>query len=136
MRHFPLIAAILASASPLAAQTADPAPPPRVQPPRQDSLLHQGATVQVRVPSLGASLLIGQVGHSNRSPGCLGIALEKRDTAGRQYFTYLKGVTLLQVDRRTNQGFHVRLDSPPGPEDWLTLTKAEVAVADSGCHRR
>ena len=130
-----LLFAALCLATPVAAQRPDSSGTRR-QPAAVDSILHQGAVVQVRVPSLGSALTQGTVGRSNTSPGCLGIGLEKRDTAGRQFFTYLKGITFLQVDRRTNTGVRSRIDTPAEPTDWLTLTRAQIALADSGCHRK
>jgi hypothetical protein len=135
MPRLPVLLLLAGVATPLAAQKPDSALPPRAPVP-SDSVLHQGATVLVRIPAFGGELTSGTIGRSNTSPGCLGIALEKRDPAGRQYFAYLKAVTFLQVDRRTNRGFHARLDSPPSPDDLQTLTKAQIAIADSGCHRK
>jgi hypothetical protein len=85
---------------------------------------------------MGPDLIVGTIGRSNTSPGCIGIALEKQDPAGRQYFSYLKGVTYLEVDRRTNMGMHYRIDAPPTAEDWQLLSKAQIAIIDSSCHRR
>ncbi len=108
----------------LAATSADP-----------DSLLHVGASVRVQAPSVGPGWLAGTVARSSTSSGCLAVKLERRDAEGRPLYAFLRAVTALEVDQRTNQGAFTIGLSPAEPGDWRALTGAELAELRRGCRR-
>ena len=100
-----------------------------------DSLLHIGATVRVQAPSVAPGWLAGTVARSRTSPTCLAIKLEKRDAAGRPLYAFLRAVTALEVDQRTNQGVFTIGLPPAEASDWRALTDAELAELRRGCRR-
>jgi hypothetical protein len=100
-----------------------------------DSLLHVGASVRVQVPSVAPGWLEGTVTRSSTSATCLAVKLERRDGAGRSLYAFLRAVTALEVDERTNQGIWTIGLPPAEPSDWRALTRAELAQLQRGCRR-
>jgi hypothetical protein len=100
-----------------------------------DSLLHVGASVRVQAGSVGPGWLTGTVARSSTSPTCLAIRLEQRDAAGRPLYAFLRAVTALEVDQRTNEGVFTIGLPPAEPTDWRALTAAELNQLRRGCRR-
>jgi hypothetical protein len=100
-----------------------------------DSLLHVGASVRVQAPLVGQGWLTGTVVRSSTSPTCLAVRLEQRDKAGRPLYAFLRAVTTLEVDERTNQGVFTIGLPPAEASDWRALTDAELAELRRGCRR-
>ena len=104
--------------------------------PAQTGPVRQGAHVRVVAPVFGATPLPGRFALAKiRGRTCLGVALDKTDQAGNPMFVLLKGVTLLEVDRRTNQDYAVFNLPAPADSDWVVVPAAELAAADSACQR-
>jgi hypothetical protein len=100
-----------------------------------DSLLHVGASVRVQAPSVGPGWLAGTVARSSTSSTCLAVKLEQRDAAGRPLYAFLRAVTALEVDQRTNQGAFTIGLPPAEASDWRALTAAELNELRRGCRR-
>jgi hypothetical protein len=100
-----------------------------------DSLLHVGASVRIQAPSVGSGWLAGTVARSSTSSTCLAVKLEQRDAAGRPMFAFLRAVTALEVDQRTNEGAFTIGLSPPDSSDWRTLEAAELDELRRACRR-
>lgn len=97
--------------------------------------LHPAAQVQVKVPKVAPDWLTGTVVQAQTSAGCLAIRLDHTDTAGRQQYAFLAGVTALRVDRRTNLGV-VTVGLPPATgTDWEEWSTEELTAAAARCRR-
>jgi hypothetical protein len=115
-------------------QASESAAPAAVQP--VVSVLHQGATVRVRVPQLGPDWIGGRVVQTATAHPCLSFRLERTDAAGRAQYVFLSGVREVEVDRRTNEGaFTVGLP-PATAEDWEPVALTALRRQDAGCRRR
>lgn len=102
----------------------------------QSGPVRQGAHVRVVAPVFGTGLLPGRFAMARvRGRTCLGVALEKKDPAGNPMFVLLKGITRLDVDRRTNQDYAVLGLPEPADSDWVPVPAAELLAADSACRR-
>jgi hypothetical protein len=100
-----------------------------------DSLLHVGASVRVQAPKVAPGWLPGTVARSSTSSGCLAVKLEQRDAADRPLYVFLRAVTALEVDQRTNQGA-LTVGLPPAEAgDWRALTAAELDELRRACRR-
>ncbi len=120
-RPLALTIATLGLLSPLAAQSGP---------------VRQGAHVRVVAPVFGAAALPGRFAMARvRGRTCLGVALEKRDQAGNPLFVLLKGITRLDVDRRTNQDYAVLGLPEAADSDWVPIPTADLVAADSACQR-
>jgi hypothetical protein len=100
-----------------------------------DSLLHVGASVRVQAPSVAPGWLTGTVVRSSTSPTCLAIRLEQRDKAGRPLYAFVRAITALEVDQRTNQGVFTIGLPPAEDSDWRRLKPAELEELRRGCRR-
>ncbi len=127
--------ALAASAPAVAAQQVG-RPDTGTARPRDDSVLHIGATVRVTSPAWGPDTVPGRVVRIVAPAGCLGILLVPHDENGRQVILFLPGLTSLQVDWRTNLGAYSAGISLPGASDWRTVPSADLARAEPGCQRR
>jgi hypothetical protein len=97
--------------------------------------LHLGAHVQVKVPKIAPDWIEGTVVGAQGSATCFAVRLNHTDAQGRQQYAFLKAVTELQVDRRTNEGI-LTVGLPPATEaDWETWSKTDVDSAASRCKR-
>lgn len=99
-------------------------------------MLHQGASVRVRVPQLGTGWIRGTVVQTGGAHPCLGFKLARTDSKGRPQYVFLGGVRALEVDRRTNQGAFVVGLSPAADEDWQPIALSDLRRQDAGCRRR
>ncbi len=111
------------------------------------TLIYQGATVRVRVPTIGPGWLPGKFAHArSRSGDCLGVAVHWAKAGPTPVLVMLGGVTALQVDRRTNTDLQVfDLDAPPASagksahpaeapdSDWQPIDLAALKKTDHQC---
>ncbi|HSB55053.1 MAG TPA: hypothetical protein VLD58_11885 [Gemmatimonadales bacterium] len=118
-----LLAAFLIPVVPLAAQT------------RPDSLLvYPGASVRIHAPSLGAGVYLGRFATARvRGTTCYGAAVILPGSEGSPSLILLKGVSRLEVDRRTNFDYAVLGLEPATEEDWLPIDLGQLRVQDSAC---
>jgi hypothetical protein len=103
----------------------------------QDSALivvHQGARVRARVPSLGADLRLGIFSKAKvGGKVCLGLLLDERDPSGGPMLILLKGIAALDVDQRTNIQAMVLGLPAPGEGDWVKVDMAALRQSDADC---
>jgi hypothetical protein len=112
-----------------------PLAPAAGQQPGPDRILHLGAQVRVRAPSVDSGWIAGTIVGSQRTPACVAVRLDHTDTSGRQQYAFLRAVTELKVDRRTNEGV-LTLGLPAATEaDWESWSKADLVAADARCKR-
>ncbi|HWA59249.1 MAG TPA: hypothetical protein VG692_18495 [Gemmatimonadales bacterium] len=110
-------------AAPLAAQDA-PRP----------LLVHPGATVRVRAPSLGPGVYLGKFATANvRGTPCYGAAVTLPGANGSPSLILLKGISRLEVDRRTNVDAIVMGLEPPADSDWQAIDLARLRAQDIAC---
>jgi len=97
-------------------------------------VVHQGARVRARVPSLGTDIKLGIFSKAKVSGQiCLGLLLDQRDPSGAPMLILLRGIAGLDVDRRTNIPAMVLGLPAPGPGDWLTVDMAALRNSDAAC---
>jgi hypothetical protein len=99
-------------------------------------VLHQGATVRVRVPQLGPDWIAGRVVQTAGAHPCLSFKLERTDAGGRAQYVFLSGVREVEVDRRTNEGALTFGLPPTTADDWEPVALAALRRQDAGCRRR
>jgi hypothetical protein len=75
------------------------------------------------------------VARSSTSSNCLAVKLEQHDATGRPLYVFLRAVTALEVDERTNQGAFTIGLPPAEPSDWRALTAAELDELRRACRR-
>lgn len=121
--HRWLLASLVLAAAPLAAQDAAP-----------DSLVvYPGATVRVWVPSMNLEGRPGKFASGKvRNTLCYGIAVTLA-AAGTPSLLLLKGVSRLEVDRRTNIGIPVLGLEPPADSDWAVVDLTRLRAQDHAC---
>ena len=114
---------LLTSLSPLAGATAQVAP-----------LVYPGATVRVLAPALGTQAYLGRFATARvRGTVCLGAAVTLPGSAGSASLVLLKGITRLEVDRRTNIEATAIGLGEPAAGDWETIDLAALRTQDSTC---
>jgi len=91
--------------------------------------------VQVKAPSLDSGWIAGTIVGSQRSPTCVAIRLDHTDPNGRQQYAFLRAITELRVDRRTNEGVLTLGLPAPTEADWETWSKADLMAVDASCKR-
>lgn len=97
-------------------------------------LVHPGAVVRVKAPSLGSSLFLGKFATARvRGAICLGAAVNLPGSDGSPSLILLKGISQLEVDRRTNQNAVVLNLEPPGPDDWEKIDLDALRAQDRAC---
>lgn len=97
-------------------------------------VVHQGARVRARVPSLGTDLKQGIFSKAKVSGQiCLGLLLDQRDPSGGPMLILLRGIAGLDVDRRTNIPALVLGLPAPGEGDWLKVDMAALRRSDATC---
>jgi hypothetical protein len=118
-----LVAGLFLGAGSLAAQT------------RRDSLVvYPGATVRVRAPSLGSAVYLGKFATARvRGTPCYGAAVTLPGSGGTPSLILLKGLSWLEVDRRTNLDVAVVGLEPPTEGDWALINLDQLRVQDSAC---
>lgn len=122
VRHW-LLASLALAAAPLAAQDAAP-----------DSLVvYPGAAVRVWVPSMNLEGRPGKFASGQvRNTLCYGVALTFAG-ASAPSLVLLKGVSRLEVDRRTNLGIPVLGLEPPADSDWAVVDLTRLRTQDRAC---
>lgn len=96
-------------------------------------LVHPGATVRVTAPSVGSQTYLGRYATAQvRGTLCHGAAVVLPGSDAPALIL-LKGITRLEVDRRTNVGAAVVGLGDPAPEDWETVELAALRAEDSTC---
>lgn len=122
MRSVWLVAGLIGTAVPLAAQD------------RSDSLVvHPGAAVRVWAPAIGAQGRPGKFASATvRNTLCYGVAVTL-DGSSTPSLVLLKGITRLEVDRRTNDGVAVVGLEPPADSDWTTIDLGRLRAQDKAC---
>lgn len=121
-------AAAACAAPPLWAQTSTPVSQPG------KTVVYPGAVVRVKAPSLGNDWFTGKFATANvRGASCLGAAIKLPNSNGSPSLILLKGISQLEVDRRTNQDALVMGLEPAGPDDWQTIDLTELRAQDSAC---
>ena len=99
-----------------------------------DVLVHQGARVRARVPSLGADWKLGMFSKAKVSGNiCLGLLLDERDKTGAPMLILLRGISLLDVDQRTNIPVYVVGLPAPGEGDWVKVDMGALRKSDGAC---
>src|SRR5882672_5235776 len=80
------------------------------------------AHVRAKVPALGTGWFYGTFAHARSSMGdCLGVGLILPKYPKDTMLVMLGGLTLLEVDRRTNSDIYTMGLEPPADSDWQAV---------------
>lgn len=102
---------------------------------RPDSLVvYPGAAVRLRAPSLGGGTFLGKFATAKvRGTTCYGAAVTLPGGAGAPSLILLRGISHLEVDRRTNLDVAVVGLEPATDADWEPIDLQRLRVQDSAC---
>lgn len=117
------LAGLLLAAMPFAAQAQAP-----------DSLVvYPGAAVRVWVPAMNLEGRPGKFASGTvRGTLCYGVAVTFAGTSSPA-LVLLKGISRLEVDRRTNIGVPVLGLEPAGDSDWALVDLPRLRAQDRAC---
>lgn len=98
------------------------------------TFVYQGASVRAKVPTLGAGWFVGTFAHARSTQGdCFGVGLKVPKLSDKPILVTLGGISVLQVDRRTNMdAFNIGLEAP-ADSDWQAVDLKALEESDKNC---